>query len=363
MIKINYNLLFAYFSFLFFIIYGVFTNNNIHLLIAFIFGIIPFNEFLKKEFYNWPRSTRIFIYIILVTYPISIINNSLSAGYLTLPMVMTSFGIAYLFKINNSSIKFVRGVLTVLLLYYFIAIFFLDLSADQIYVGSRNVKSIIFLALSIFLIVLDLENKYNLLIVFFVFIACVLAVGSSGIISSFILLITCYLYYFKSLTKATNISIISSFLLFILSIIYGLFVISFDSELFFKIFNSRFFGGDIRYEIWSEYFNQYLNGLTLIFGTPFDFKLQAIYNGSYVVINNVHSSYIMLHSKAGILSLFLLLAIIIRINFLRKNKIFFAGLFLVILIRSYSDTAFILNGAFNYAFYIFFLPNRLLLNR
>ena len=51
------------------------------------------------------------------------------------------------------------------------------------------------------------------------------------------------------------------------------------------------------------------------------------------------------------------------VSVLRKNKLFFAGLFLVILIRSYSDTAFILNGAFNYAFYIFFLPNRLLLNR
>ncbi len=77
----------AILSFFFYLIFGIFSNNNIHLLIAFIFGIIPFIYFLKKEFYNMPLSLKLFLVIVIITYPISIINNNLSAGFFTLPMV------------------------------------------------------------------------------------------------------------------------------------------------------------------------------------------------------------------------------------------------------------------------------------
>lgn len=370
MLKINYNLFAAYLAFFFFVLYGAFTDNKLHFLIGSIFGLIPFNEFLKKELYNWPKSLTIFFCVLLFSYPISIINNSLSGGYFTLPMVLSSIGIAYLFKINDNSIKIVRSFLILLLIIFFTSIFILDLSANEIFIGSRNKVSIILLGLSIFLIVLDPSNNRNLFLVFLVFLANVLAIGSSGIITGLILLIICYIYYYNSLSKFTRLITIVSLLLILLIFFTGFIVFFEELETIFTIsdyrsqsLQSRIFGGDVRYQLWSQYFNKYFVGTTLFFGTPFDFNFMVILNDSYVLFKTVHSSYIMLHSKTGIFSVFLLIAIIVRLNYLRRKNLFFACLLLVILIRSYSDTAFILDGTFNYAFYIFFLPNFILFNK
>tara|TARA_X000000950_G_C13870642_1_gene642718 strand:- start:552 stop:1640 length:1089 start_codon:yes stop_codon:yes gene_type:complete len=347
----------ALLSFFFYLIFGVFSNNNIHLLIAFIFGLIPFIEFLKKEFYNIPSSLKFFLGVVLITYPISIINNNLSAGFFTLPMVISSLGIAYVFSLWNFSRKIVSLSLVLFLIYFFFNILFLGYDPNEIFSGSRNRISIIFLSLSIFLILLDKKNKNNLYFVTFTFIASILAVGSSGIITSFILFVSCFIYYFNKFSLKSRIIVV----LIILPFIYfkiSEFISILDLETLSKLNFERIISSDIRYDIWSEYINQYFKGKTLFFGTSYDFFFTANYLGNYQIFENVHSSYFMLHAKTGILSVILLVAIFLRAKFLFSFDKFTFLLFFVILLRAFSDTAFILNGSFNFVFYFFFLPNK-----
>jgi hypothetical protein len=103
-----------------------------------------------------------------------------------------------------------------------------------------------------------------------------------------------------------------------------------------------------------------MKGIHLFFGAPFDFQLTANFQGNYLDFNNLHSSYLTLHAKTGILSLLILFSIIWRIKTIFFVKPFYAGLLFVLLFRSYSDTSFILEGSLNFAFFMFFLPNKLL---
>jgi hypothetical protein len=348
-------------SFLFFIKYGVLSNSNIDLFSGFLFGISPFLFFIKKELNYLPFSTNIIFASILLSYPISIILNKFTSGYFTLPMVLTSFGISYVFILEKSFLKLVYFILVLILVVFFYNIVVLDESANNIFLGSRNRKSIIFLGVSIFYIILNSDKRKNILISFFVFLACVFSIGSSGIISSFLLLLFTIIDGFKYFNKwILWFCIIVTITISIYSYIF--YFADLSDELSFKLSFERLFSEDIRYEIWLEYYSKYMRGFNFFIGVPFDFKITANFNGNYEDFSNLHSSYFNMHAKTGIFSLFIIFGIIIRFFNLLFKKPYYAGLFFVLLFRSYSDTAYILDGSFNFSFFIFFLPNRILFN-
>jgi hypothetical protein len=348
-------------AFLFFIKYGVLSNSNIDLFFGFLFGISPFLFFIKKELNNLPLSTTIIFASIFFSYPISIILNNFTAGFFTVPMVLTSFGIAYVFILDRDFLKIIYFVLLIILVLFFYNIIVLNESANNIFVGSRNRKSIIFLGVSIFYIILNPDKRKNILISFLVFLACIFSVGSSGIISGFLLLLFTIMDGFNHFNKVILwVYILITIILFVYIFIF--YFADFSDELLFKLSFERLFSGDIRYEIWLEYYNKYMKGVNFFIGAPFDFKFTSIFNGNYEDFSNLHSSYFNMHAKTGIFSLFIIFGIIIRFYKLVVKKPYYAGLFFVLLFRSYTDTAFILEGSFNFSFFIFFLPNRILFN-
>lgn len=349
----------AVLSFSFFVLYGVFTNSNFHLLLAFIFGSPPFLFFIKKEYNRTPYSTKVYIFILLLAYPVSIILNGFAGGYFTLPMVLSSIGVAYVFATNKKLIKVVEYLLIALLIYFIIQLLLFGKTGDEVYVGSRNRKSIIFIGLSIFLFVLEHPKRSNVYVAFLVLIANLLAVGSAGIISGLML----FLFTFMTNAKYFNkyLVVVSCILLLIIpSYVYHVYFSDSTSEALLKMSTERLFSSDIRYEIWTEYINKYLKGWHLFLGAPFDFKFVASFQGNYEEYTNLHSSYLMLHVKTGILSIFLISIIMLKLLKLSFKRLYYAGLFATILFRSFSDTCFILDGSFNYAFYIFFLPEYIL---
>ena len=346
---------------LFFIKYGVLSNSNIDLFFGFLFGISPFIFFIKKELNNLPLSTTIIFVSIFISYPISIILNNFTSGFFTVPMVLTSFGISYVFILERFFLKIIYSILLIILVVFFYNIIVLNESANNIFVGSRNRKSIIFLGISIFYIILNPDKRKNILISFLVFLACIFSVGSSGIISSFLLLLFTIMDGFNHFNKVILwFCILITITLFIYSYIF--YFADFSDELLFKLSFERLFSEDIRYEIWLEYYNKYMKGINFFIGAPFDFKITSIFNGNYQDFSNLHSSYFNMHAKTGIFSRFIVLGIIFRFYKLLIKKPYYAGLFFVLLFRSYSDTAFILDGSFNFSFFIFFLPNRILFN-
>jgi hypothetical protein len=348
-------------AFLFFIKYGVLSNSNIDLFFGFLFGISPFIFFIKKELNNLPSSTTIIFVSIFISYPISIILNNFTSGFFTVPMVLTSFGISYVFILERFFLKIIYSILLIILVVFFYNIIVLNESANNIFVGSRNRKSIIFLGVSIFYIILNPDKRKNILISFLVFLACIFSVGSSGIISSFLLLLFTIMDGFNHFNKVILwFCILITITLFIYSYIF--YFADFSDELLFKLSFERLFSEDIRYEIWLEYYNKYMKGINFFIGAPFDFKITSIFNGNYQDFSNLHSSYFNMHAKTGVFSLFIVLGIIFRFYKLLIKKPYYAGLFFVLLFRSYSDTAFILDGSFNFSFFIFFLPNRILFN-
>lgn len=346
---------------LFFIKCGVLSNSKIDLFFGMLFGISPFLFFIKKEFNNLPLSTTIIFASIFFSYPMSIILNNFTAGFFTLPMVLASFGISYVFILERDFFKIIYSILLMILVVFFYNIIVLNESANNIFVGSRNLKSIMFLGVSVFYMILNPDKRKNILISFLVFLACLFSVGSSGIISSFLLLLFTIMDGFNHFNKVIFwFFILITIILLIYS--YTFYFADFSDELLFKLSFERLFFEDIRFEIWLEYYNKYMKGINFFIGAPFDFKFTLIFNGNYEDFSNLHSSYLNMHAKTGIFSLFVVLGILIRFYKLLVIKPYYAGLFFVLLLRSYSDTAYILDGSFNFSFFIFFLPNRVLFN-
>jgi len=299
------------------------------------------------------------MFIILLCYPISIILNGFSGGYFTLPMVYSSIGVAYVFAKNDKLIIIVRVLLILLLINFIVQVLLLEKTANDVYVGSRNRKSIIFIGLSIFLMVLDNRNRSNLYVSFLVLLANILAVGSSGIISGLML----FLFTLFATARHFNkylVMVISILLIVFPFYFYQNFLSDSTGEALLKLSTDRLFSDDIRYEIWSEYIRKYFKGWNLFFGAPYNFKFNATFQGNIEEFTNLHSSYLMLHVKTGIFSIVLIILILAKLIKLSFKNMYFAGLFLTLLFRSYSDTCFILDGSFNYAFYIFFLPDYIL---
>ena len=119
----------------------------------------------------------------------------------------------------------------------------------------------------------------------------------------------------------------------------------------------RLVADDVRYQVWEIYIREYMVGKSLFLGSN-DYINMGVSNfqGEIVYLDNLHSSYLMIHANTGIFAVIIMAAIIWRFVSIMKYSKYLGLLMLVILLRAYSDTSFILTGYYNFAFYIFFLP-------
>ena len=96
---------------------------------------------------------------------------------------------------------------------------------------------------------------------------------------------------------------------------------------------------DIRADIITNYIAN-LDVLKFIIGVPFEelvWNLPAR-NGDYIRSDNLHNSYLLLHSKIGILSFLVMFGLmLILIKLIRKDFLVFA-LFFAVVVRASTDT-------------------------
>ncbi|MDS1140043.1 hypothetical protein RE432_06315 [Pusillimonas sp. SM2304] len=207
----------------------------------------------------------------------------------------------------------------------------LGLDANHIFSGSRNTISMILVCLgSIFLLAnYGKGQRLDILLYALVFLCCILAVGRSGIIASFILLISVAFKYWKPFTYG------KLFMGLLLVILFSSFVIYvYEYTSYFYYIKNKGLADSYRTRMLFEYLNSLGPG-NLFFGTELS-KLPYISSFN----SNPHNTFLLLHSQYGILFLIFLFCIIIFTSGLIVKKLFVEALaFFALALRLATDSS------------------------
>ena len=228
-------------------------------------------------------------------------NLSDSGHYITL---ISGIIIGYLANKYDKKYIIIKVFYYFMFLYAIIVLLMLGLgiSADNIWLGSRNLSGLLFVTYgSLFLLYQPATNylKLKKTFYFIVFIICVLSIGRSGIITSFILLIAAILEtYSLKLTKNQ----VFKFLVGIIALIFiGLcfkyFLSFFNALSQFEYLRSAGVEDNYRSLMIEEFFNNY-SIKTFLFGMDLS---SLPYISSFE--NNPHNGYIYLNATFGIVAI------------------------------------------------------------
>ena len=298
-----------------------------------------------------------YIFIALIGTTFLFVNNGIGAGKVYLPIILSSVGIALaIYRTLSSESQFhlnLSGTIFYGLCIYFLAYFVFNGNFNDAIFASRNHVSVnLILSFSYYAVVrkqLDIEVP----IIGPIFIALIsfLAVGISGIIASLIIL---FGYFFTRNLK--------SFILFFASIpiLYFSFdwiyiLGSIDDDLIRKILY-KLVDGDIRSDIVTSYI-QSLNIKTLMIGVPLnelEWMAEGL-DGNVILSDNLHSSYLLLHSKIGFMSFLVFFGLLIVLFKLIKKDFFIFFIFLAILVRAITDTIVLSHGYYEWALILILL--------
>lgn len=247
----------------------------------------------------------------------------------------------------------VRLVLYSLLAYFFAATA-IGIRAEDVFAGSRNQISVILLSFSALALALE-SRKTDLILALAVFLACVLAVGSSGILASAVLVLASLFRQNQpiALRVAIFLGLISVFVAFQIYLEFYA-----PRELVVKFSYSRLTADDVRFQIIDDYMARYLTGSFLWLGAPDDYAFyvysRSSSGGLWAYVNTLHNSYLSVHAKVGILAV-LVYVLIAKVTFgLRRDPYIFL-LFSCLLIRAFGDSVLIFDGYYNFSFYFFFI--------
>ena len=247
----------------------------------------------------------------------------------------------------------VRAILYCLIAYALLS-FAIGVSAEDIVAGSRNQVSVVLLSFGALALALE-SKKIDLVITVLIFIACVLAVGSSGIIASAILVLASLFRQDQPLYVRVLI-FGGLFALFIGFEVYLEYYAPRDLQM--KFSYDRLTATDVRFQIIDEYIKRYTSGSYLWLGAPdeYDFYVYSDTSsgGIWSYVTSLHNSYLSVHAKLGFLALAVYALIAHVIWCLRKN-LYLLLLFATLLVRAFGDSAFILDGHLNFCFFFFFV--------
>lgn len=331
------------------------------LALAVLLGMLAFAPLIGQTDMPLGRLAWLVLIAIFAAYPLVLYNTNLQGGYFHGGLVLASFGIAHTFL--RARLHRVVVATTVVLLAYYILAYAVSGGSGGIFIGSSNRISTLFLALTVFTFVLG-RRRYDLLLATVVFLAALSAQGSAGILASALLLSSVFLRDLRDLVNtggATRYAII-----FVgLGAIAGIAFTGpslFEGETQRSLDIERLIGADVRFQVIDWYATENLTGTNLFAGTPLAYSVPVqLETGGWIWLANLHNSYLDLHSKTGIFSLVILGALLYRLLQLLRRDPYVGALMLVLLIRAFSDTVFILQGRYNFAFYVFLLPLGLLL--
>lgn len=280
-------------------------------------------------------------------------------------------GVPFLFIVSGTGIAMIllRGYVYSwggYILFYSLAVYFLSfmlsgVSADFVFANvSRNNISVVLLYASISLyIMLSMENKkkIDLKPAIITFIISIWAIGRSGIVSSFALLLG--LIFVKFHVKKKYIVVIC--------LLIALLVYAFIQS---GIFNYFAYSGNAiqhatismmreeseRGAIWTNYYDN-LDLFRIICGVN---VAEDQWAAGEILAYNYHNSFIFLHAQTGLMGLITMALIIFSISkFYRINQVFLI-LLLALILRSFTDMV-IFFGRFDFIpfFFIFYFLKRL----
>ncbi len=351
----------AIMAFVAFVTQGALVDSTALLALAVLLGTLSFAAIIRERELNLGRLAWVTLFAVFAAYPMVMWNTHFQAGYFHGGMVLASFGIAIVF-VRERLHRLVLATTIVLLAYYILG-YAITRDAGAIFVGSSNRVSTLFLALAVFTFVLG-RRRYDLPMAGTVFLVATSAGGAAGIASSLLLLVIVFLRDKRDMLYVGNparpVLILFGALGLAAVASYGPVVLTGNSETSFNL--RRVIQTDVRYEIISWYARENLTNSKLILGMPLKYSIPVhSESGELSTLDNLHNSYLDLHTKTGIFAFLFLGAICVRVFQLWRRDPYMAALMMVILIRAFSNTAFILPGRYNFAFYVFLIPLGLLL--
>jgi len=364
--RINFVTLFNYVAICLFLARAIFGNVEF-LYLAMLVGLAIFLiQFLEQG--KLPPLVVAFLMIIILSYLITFTNNGVSVGALFIPLNLAHIGVAWRISTHGLNYQFSRIIFFGSIGYFLYCVLIDDLNPSQIFANSRNYISVYFLnTLSILYISIYLSRDLDftklrvLTPALFVFLVSVIAIGSSGIISTFILLSLTGMFFLKrsqilvlAFLLLVTISYIANWDTFI-SILSTFELLSFDPELLQKMDYVQLTQENARYYIWDEYINS-MNVMRVLSGISL--------SESFYGFNNYHNSFILLHARLGFFSFIIALMFFVSIIRGFKVNIILASCLFAILLRSFGDTSILAGSAFDFViFYFIFFLHRIKLDK
>lgn len=269
-------------------------------------------------------------------------------------IILQYFGVALIllnFKLNHKivSISFMINV------FYFIVNIILGRSPDDLFVGFSRNNIIVLMVLHSILFYISMYQNSIKLKYYPAIITVVLsfwAIGRSGIIVSFLLLLIITIYnQLKEKGRISNIIYITILILLTYSVVTTFF---YDDLLKVALERTTRLGiGDNNREgIIEEYFYNVKNSLGSFFwGVPiYDNFIFSIYGF------NLHNSYLRLHAYHGLFGVLILITLILKsvYKYIKKKEYLFLGLLLVLLVRMSTDIV-AFHGPYDPLIYFFVL--------
>ena len=351
-IEIRAGRVLALLSFICFILNGVWVRSEFLVLLAGVLGVGALIVCLPR-WVNFPFHLKImlgilFAGIFLVSYKalqMPVAFTFLVSAPAAIAIVLYIEAFPRLFQVR----MILYGLLTYVLLSLAIGV-----SAEEIVAGSRNQVSVVLVSFGALALALD-SRKSDLALTILIFVACVLSVGSSGILASAILVLASL--FRQNQPLYVRVLIFGGlFLMFIGFEVYLEYYAPQDLRM--KFSYDRLTATDVRFQIIDEYIKRYTSGQYLWLGAPdaYDFYVYSDTSsgGIWSYVTSLHNSYLSIHAKLGMLALPVYLLIAHAVWCLRKS-LYLLLLFLAVLVRAFGDSAFILDGHLNFCFFFFFL--------
>lgn len=320
--------------------------------IATTFGIILFLLEFRFHLYKKYRFLFLISLIVFTGLLMEILVTNTFIGINSFPLLFAHVGLA-LFLLRRKLNPTIISVIFWLCIGYFI---FAALSGanPNLTLVSRSANHIstimIFLTILLYISYLKASKQPGMLPALMTFLICLWAPGLSGFIATLILLMGVFLFVKKK--KLDYVLLGVAILGVFLNFQYITENLSFHRKSFnfrqLKRINlledSQYLYEEPRYLITQLYFEN-LNLRTLFLG--FDWPMQYYFYPD----GNVHNSFLELHFRIGIFSIFIfIITIFVLFKAIKTNKFYFV-LLIAILIRATTDTIILPNGLFDFIFY------------
>ena len=342
----------ALLSYVCFILNGVWVRSEFLVLTASVLGLGAL-VLTVSRWANFPFHLRVMLGIIFAgIFLVSYKALQMPVAFTFLASAPAAIAIA-LYIESFPGLFQVRLILYGLLAYVLLN-FALGVSAEDVVAGSRNQVSIVLLSFATLALALE-SKKIDLGLTVLIFVVCVLAVGSSGIIASAILVLASLFRQDQPLYARVLIfaGLLATFVGFEIYLEYYA-----PRDLQMKFSYDRLTATDVRFQIIDEYFKRYTSGEFLWLGAPdqYDFYVYSDTSsgGIWTYVTSLHNSYLSVHAKLGFLAL-PVYALIVHVAWCLRKNLYALLLFTTILVRAFGDSAFILDGHLNFCFFFFFL--------